>query len=81
MIGPQKGSYHHMLARDFLVNLIAAVPYAIHTVLTITGFNSPSARVLNPAAPYRSTGFATRIASSTVLRRYAIPGPMARSSA
>ena len=54
-----------MAAAQFLRDLIAAVPYRLHTVLTDNGFSSPTARVMSTHSSTSSTASAASMASRT----------------
>ena len=75
-----------MAAAQFLRNLIAAVPYAIHTVLTDNvlcgeASSSPTRNGIAMPSTTSSTVSAASMRSSTGSPRSSIPGPTDRSSA
>ena len=69
-----------MAAAGFLRNLIAALPYRIHTVLTDTACNSPTGSRTAMRCPTSLAASAPKTASSTGSPRLTIPGRTVRSS-
>jgi len=69
-----------MIATQFLRNLIAAVPYGIHTVLTDNGIQFTNMAHHNTPSTISSIGSATSTRSNTGSRKSNIPGPTARSN-
>ena len=71
-----------LIAKDFLSNLVAAVPYTIHTILTDnTASNLQNVRGRKRIGISPLTGCAPHIASNTGSPRSAIHGPMVRWNA
>ena len=69
-----------MLAAQFLRNLIAAVPYAIHIVLTDNGIQFANQEQQRFAFQHIFNRVCLEHALSTGSPRSSIPGPMAKSS-
>ena len=79
------GSANRVTASSFLVALIAAVPYTIHTILTDDGiqFRFPPRYANGPTARSITHMFAMRCRENGIEHRFTRidhPGPTARSS-
>ena len=69
-----------MIAAQFLRDLIDAVPYAIHTMLTDNGIQFANMAHHKYAFHHIFDRSATSMASSTASRRSSIPGPTGKSN-
>ncbi len=69
------------VAAQFLRNLIAAIPYKIHTILAETVFSSPTVSKMHMPFSMSLGVYARSMALSIASPKRIIPGPRAKSSA